>query len=184
MGRDKALLPWAGTTLLDHALARLRTVCREVAILSGPEPRYPDRGVREVLDQVPGCGPLAALQAALAAAGGAPVLLLAVDLPLVPVPLLQALARRVAEADAVVPVSDDGPQPLCAAYGARCRGPVERALREGRRKMTAFWDEVHVAHLQGVDLAPFGPAGAVFRNTNTPADYADIIDPWRERGPR
>ena len=39
MGRDKALLPWENGTLLDHAIARLRAVCDEVRILSGPASR-------------------------------------------------------------------------------------------------------------------------------------------------
>jgi molybdopterin-guanine dinucleotide biosynthesis protein A len=38
MGRDKAVLPWAGSTLLDVALERLRACCAPVGILCGPEP--------------------------------------------------------------------------------------------------------------------------------------------------
>ena len=45
MGRDKALLPWADTDLLGHALARLGRMADEVRILPGPERRYTDRGV-------------------------------------------------------------------------------------------------------------------------------------------
>ena len=36
MGRDKALLPWAGSTLLDDAIARMRLACPDVRILCGP----------------------------------------------------------------------------------------------------------------------------------------------------
>ena len=63
MGRDKALLPWRGTTLLDHALDRLRRTCPEVRILCGPEPRYGDRGVPVVLDAIPDGGRLVTLEA-------------------------------------------------------------------------------------------------------------------------
>src|SRR6185295_13743530 len=46
MGKDKALLPGGEKALLDHTLFRLREVAaRTPAILSGPEPRYADRGV-------------------------------------------------------------------------------------------------------------------------------------------
>ena len=49
--------------VLDHALERLRRVCAEVAILSGPEPRYGrHRGVPVQPDAVPGeCGRWAGL---------------------------------------------------------------------------------------------------------------------------
>ena len=54
------------------------------------------------------------------------MLFLAVDLPLVPVALLRWRVEALGEADAVVPVSARGRDPLCAAYGPACL-PVLRA---------------------------------------------------------
>ena len=52
MGRDKALLPWNGGTLLDHAVTRLRAVCRDVRVLSGADRRYADRGLPVDVDAI------------------------------------------------------------------------------------------------------------------------------------
>lgn len=174
MGRDKALLRWRGVTLLDHAIARLDAVCRDVRILCGPVPRYEDRGRPLVLDAAPGGGPLAGLAAALTSADGEAALCLGVDLPLVTVELLSALAGDTGGDDAVVPVTADGPEPLCALYRAGCLGPVQRRLAAGERRMTCFWPDVRVRTLAAEALAAFGDPARLFHNVNAPADYDAI----------
>jgi len=170
MGRDKALLPWGGTDLLGHALARLSAVAGDVRILSGSEPRYLDRGVPALTDPVPHAGPLAGVLAGLAAAGGQPGLFLAVDLPLVPVTLLSRLLALGDGCDAVVPVSPRGPEPLCALYGPACLEPIRRRVARGDLKMTCFWPDVHVREMPPEELRVFGDVEELFRNLNTPAD--------------
>jgi molybdopterin-guanine dinucleotide biosynthesis protein A len=174
MGRDKSLLPWQGTTLLDHAIARLRVVTTDVRILCGPEARYADRGLPLVTDLPAdaGGGALAGVHAGLHAQGDRRGLFLAVDLPNVTPDLLAALVDAAEQADAVVPVTLRGPEPLCAVYGSGCREPVGRRLASGDAKMTAFWPEVRVRELKASDLGRFGDADFLFANLNTPGDYA------------
>jgi molybdopterin-guanine dinucleotide biosynthesis protein A len=173
MGRDKALLPWQGSTLLDHAIARLAVVCREVRILCGPEPRYGDRGRPLVVDAIADGGPLAGIAAGLESAGDAPGLYLGVDLPLVTIALLAALARE-GDGDAVVPVTPEGPEPLCALYGPGCRDAVRARLAAGDRQMTSFWPDVQVRTLEGAALLAFGEPRLLFHNVNAPADYVEV----------
>jgi molybdopterin-guanine dinucleotide biosynthesis protein A len=131
MGRDKALLRWGGGTLLDHAITRLRAVCREVRILSGREPRYADRGLPVDIDGVADGGPLAGLATALSVAAPRAVLLLGVDMPFVTVALLARLRDALAGADAVVPVLAAGAEPLCAATRIRAAPPSRRRSPRG-----------------------------------------------------
>jgi molybdopterin-guanine dinucleotide biosynthesis protein A len=170
MGRDKALLPWEGATLLDHAIERLRQACGSVRLLTGPDARYADRGLPVDIDQVRDVGAIAGLHAALEHAPRA-ALLLAVDLPHVPVALLRRIAELVREFDAVVPVSPGGPEPLCAAYGLRCRDAIRRALDRSAYKLTAFWPEVSVREISTSELAAFGDPVRLFANVNTPDEY-------------
>jgi len=182
MGRDKALLPWAGATLIDHAVARLREACPDVRILSGPQARYADRGVPAEPDVMVDAGPLGGLYTGLLHlhAGDAVALFLAVDLPLVPVELLRRLAVLAAGHDAAVPVAGDGPHPLCAAYRRSCLEAVQRCLQRGERRMTAFWPDVRVRRVSEAELAPFGDPGRMLRNVNTLEDYLDLIDATRQ----
>lgn len=171
MGRDKALLPWGNTTLLDHALLRLGGVCREVRILSGPEPRYLDHGVPVDADVVADAGAAGGLLTGLARLGSGPGLFLAVDLPFVTLPLLRHLLALAGEVDAVVPVSRGGPEPLCAVYGRACLEPVRRCVASGELKLTAFWSEVRVREVREDELATFGAPDELFSNLNTPGEY-------------
>ncbi len=180
MGRDKALLPWQGSTLLDHAIARLSSVCSEVRILCGPAPRYEDRGRPLVVDAIPDGGPLAGIAAGLESAGDAGGVYLGVDLPLVTVALLATLTAMT-DADAIVPVTPEGPEPLCAVYRAGCRDAVRARLAAGDRRMTSFWPDVRVRALEGAALAAFGDPRRIFRNVNAPADYAGLAGDGEER---
>jgi molybdopterin-guanine dinucleotide biosynthesis protein A len=171
MGTDKALLPWGGGTLLDRALATLRAVCADARILCGPTPRYLDHGAVVETDRQAG-GPLAGLEAALAAAGPRPALLLAVDLPWVEPALLSRVLSLLAGHDAVVPIVDGRAQPLCAAYAASCLDPLRRRLAAGERRMTSFWPDVRVRRIDEAELPGFA-LDRVFRNLNTRDDYEE-----------
>jgi molybdenum cofactor guanylyltransferase len=171
MGRDKALLPWAERTLLEHALARLRAVCADVRILAGAEARYAGYGAAVQTDLVRDAGPLGGVHAGLENLGAPFGLFLGVDTPLVPPSLLAALVAAAAGFDAVVPVVGGRPEPLCAVYGRSCLHPVQRRLAAGERKMTCFWPDVRVRTVADDELAAFGDPREMFRNLNTPEDY-------------
>jgi len=174
MAADKALLPWGGATLLDHALARLRLVTDDVRVLCGPAPRYAECGAPLVLDPAPDAGALGALLAALQATACEWLLLLAVDLPHVPPELVTFLLERALRSghDALVPVTSRGPEPLCAAYRRTCLAPVRECVAHGELRMTAFWPRARVATLDEADLARFGSPERLFLNVNSPEDYA------------
>lgn len=172
MGRDKAELPWGDGTLLGHGLARLRAVCPDTRILCGLEPRYTGRGARVHVDLVPDGGALAGLHVALAQLPPDGVaLLLAVDLPAVTTDLLAWIVGQTAGADAAVPVTPAGAEPVCAAYRASVLVPVTRRLVAGERRMTCFWPDVTVRQLREGELARFGDPAVLFGNLNTPEDY-------------
>jgi molybdopterin-guanine dinucleotide biosynthesis protein A len=172
MGRDKALLPWGEGTLLDHALARLREVCRDVRILSGAEPRYAGRGAVVHVDAVRHAGPLGGIHAGLLHLTAPLALFLAVDVPFVPPAVLAALlATAEAEgSDAVVPVVGGHPEPLCAVYRRTCLKAVRERLEAGERKMTSFWPDVRVRTVAEEEIAAFGDPREMFRNLNSPED--------------
>jgi molybdopterin-guanine dinucleotide biosynthesis protein A len=171
MGRDKALLPWGSSTLLDHALDRLGQVVSDVRILAGAQPRYGDRGRPVLTDAVSGAGALGGIYTGLLDLHRGRGLFLGVDLPFVPPSLLARLLELASNHDAVVPLSPSGFEPLCAVYAPACREPIRLCLEAGRLKMTAFWPQVRVREVGPSELGAFGDPGLMFRNLNSPEDY-------------
>jgi molybdopterin-guanine dinucleotide biosynthesis protein A len=175
MGRDKALLPWGDTDLLGHTLERLSRglgpTSAETAVLTGSSHRFADRGVPVYADVVIDAGPLGGILTGLASANADLGLFLAVDLPLVPVPLLRHLLSLTPGHDAVVPLSPSGPEPLCAVYTRACVEPIRSRIAKGELKMTTFWPDVRVRRVEPQEIAGFGDPAILFLNVNSPSDY-------------
>jgi molybdenum cofactor guanylyltransferase len=170
MGRDKALLPWGASTLLAHAVARLRAVCHETRILCGSEARYHEHGVALVTDAgTPPC-PLTGIYSGLRTLEQGVGLFLAVDLPEVPAAFLSFLLAAAEGWDAAVPVHAGGDEPLCAAYATSCREPIRRRLEAGKLKMTSFWPDARVRRVKEDEIRRFGDPLHIFRNVNAPVD--------------
>lgn len=132
-----------------------------------------------VRDAVPDAGPLAGLLAASAAGDGTHLVVLAVDLPEVPVEWVRTLMARAQPERGVVGRWPDGTyEPLAALYP---RG----WLQEWR---AAFGSVAHPPGLQallreragtgGLDVIPLGPERERwFRNANTPEDLRPRTEP-------
>lgn len=160
MGWDKALSP-----LPALAARRLAAVCAEVALADrgrGLLPGLP------TLPDGPGRGPAAGILGAASAYPGRSLLVLACDLPRVPVELLAELARS-AGSDWAVPRWGRGLEPLCALYAPRA---LSRLRDTGLLALRRLEEEkgLAVRYLEEDDLAPFGPPEEVFLNLNTPED--------------
>ena len=176
MGRDKALLPWEGSTLLDHALARLRRGLprRAHPVRPGAALRGPRRG-RWCVDAIRGRRPAGrASPPGWRARATPPACSWAWTCPLVTVALLGALvaagggrrrrgARHRRRPRAAVRA--------CTARRACDAGP--RAARGGRPP-----DDELLARRAGARPSKarrwraFGDPRLIFHNVNTPADYS------------
>ena len=170
MGRDKALLPWQGSTLLEAAAAKVRQAAGNVTIL-GPPQLYGRLGFPVLADRVPDCGPLGGLDAALATTEADWNLLVACDMPALTADLLTRLLAAASRcgADALVPQitqeDDIRWEPLCAVYHHRLAAATESALRLKCFKMQDFVSEI------GACPWP-APEPALFANWNRPHDLA------------
>jgi molybdopterin-guanine dinucleotide biosynthesis protein A len=157
MGRDKALLELDGETLIASAARRLGDVCEEVLIADAGRGLLPGS-----VPDGPGKGPAAGILGAARARPGDRLLVLAVDLPKVPVSLLAELAG--AEADLAVPRWEGGLEPLCALYGPAALAALEERVGQGRLDLRTLVESpgLRVVYLDG--------AGEVFLNLNRPED--------------
>lgn len=169
-GRDKGLLIVEGRSILERQLDALRPICNPIVLVGGSPAVARSAGLDFIADRQAGYGPLAGLDAALDAAAGEPVMLLACDMPFPTAGLLAYLLEQRAGADAVVPRTEHGYHPLCAVYGPACRPAVRRRLDAGLLRLRDLFDDVRVHVVREPDLARFGEPSRLLANVNTQAD--------------
>ncbi|HET6172004.1 MAG TPA: NTP transferase domain-containing protein [Gaiellales bacterium] len=182
MGRDKASLPWHGSTLARRA-AGLLARCSEppVIVVCAPDQELPPLPgwVEVVRDPEPGLGPLAGLATGLAAAGprAEVAAVCAVDAPLAHPAVLAALLGALGTAPAVVPLADGSPQPLFAVYRTELAFLAAALVADGRRRASALGERSGARMVEPFellvvdDIAAFDPQLASFRSFDDPAAY-------------
>ena len=173
-GRDKSALLIEGRPILERQIQELSQITSDILIVGGDPSGRAVEGARYVADQVPGCGPLGGLHAALTDALGEATIVVACDMPYVSASLLRHLLALTSVADAVVPRTEHGYHPLCAAYTPACVKPIARRLAEGRFKMTDLFDDVRVCIVTAEEIDAFGDHRRLLANVNTPAEYRSI----------
>jgi len=175
MGSDKALLPWAGETLIQRTFAIAGQSCGSV-FLCGARELYGRFG--EVIeDRDPGRGPLSGIQAALHATETDLNLILSVDLPLMTAEFLTWLLAqaRSGEQRITAPEAQGRLQPLCAVYRRKTLGIVDAALVEGDLKVTRLFSRTPTRIIAEHELRAAGFDPVIFANVNTPEDYKSLL---------
>jgi len=173
-GRDKSALIVDGRPILERQIAELEQITSDILMVGGDPPARAIGRARYVADRVPGCGPLGGLHAALTDALGDATIVVACDMPYISAPLLRHLLALTSGADAVVPRTEDGYHPLCAAYTRACIEPIARGLADGHLKMTDLFDAVRIRIVTAEELDAFGDRRRLLANVNTPAEYSSI----------
>jgi molybdenum cofactor guanylyltransferase len=163
-GADKALVPFAGGTLLAHAIARFQPQVENLAIsANGDAARFSGFGL-PVLPDTASLGPLSGVLAALDWAGDADfVASIAVDTPFIPGDLVPRLILAGAPAMAH---SGGRDHPTAALWPVGLRDPLRVFLASGAKARVRDFLDHH-----GAARAVF-PANGAFDNINTPADLA------------
>jgi len=169
MGRDKATLLFEGETLAARAARKLAPVVATVVIADrnrGTVPGFPS------VEDGPGAGPAAALLGAAAAHPGAALLVLACDLPHLPVELLRALLKLDPEADLILPRSPRGLEPLCGLYRPRALAALAERVAGGELALHSLVERegLRTVLWAGDGWADYGDPGEVFANWNGPGD--------------
>jgi molybdopterin-guanine dinucleotide biosynthesis protein A len=170
-GRDKSALVVGGRSILDRQVEELAQIADDVMLVVGEEAPAPRSDLRLVRDRVSGCGPLGGLDAALAAARHDALLLVACDMPFITARLLGHLLALTAEADAIVPRTERGYHPLCAAYTRACQPAIAVRLDRRQLRMVDFLADVRVRVVDGAELAALGDHHRLLSNVNTPVEY-------------
>lgn len=166
MGSDKSRIQWGATTLLERAVDVLNGLCDEVVVAGGSW--APDEVVL-LPDTVPGAGPLGGIDAAYGYAAGRPLVVLAVDIPLVDRKMLSLLIDTPIGPDSArIMVQGDRDQPLCGLYGSAVGAVVREVLATADRSMAQVLKRVEA--VERVHTDPWK-----LLNVNTTEDFEEAL---------
>jgi molybdopterin-guanine dinucleotide biosynthesis protein A len=174
---NKGALLVAGRTILDRQLDVLLPRFSRVLLVTNADRPLSLAGVTLVPDRVgPGLGPLAGLDAALAALlpHERAVVCVGGDMPLLAPALIELLRDTAWQADAVVPRVGGHAEPLLARYSRACAPAIATALAERNLKTSALVARLPVHWLEEPILRALDPDLASFENANTPEDLERI----------
>lgn len=182
-GGPKGLASVGGERILDRLVAAFEEALGDVPLLVANDAEAASwrRGLRVVGDLEPGGGALGGLYTAVVE-GPAPVVCAAWDMPFVTPAFIERLASGLSSADAVLPASMGrrGVEPLCAAYGERCRSPMAEALSRGDLRAVSFHDAVQTCILPLDEVRRFRDPALLFFNVNTEDDLEQAGLLWQQ----
>lgn len=171
-GAPKGLARIGGVRIADLVLGALAAVTEDQLIVANDRsaahwfPAY-----RIVADDPPALGPLGGLATALRGAEGAPVLVVAWDMPFVTAGLLADL-REIGEREqaSVVPVHGvaDRVEPLCAYYRPEAIATCQALIAAGERRARALHAALPSARaLRGAALERHGDPSYLFTSVDS-----------------
>lgn len=120
MGTNKAVLPLAGSPVIERIVAAMKKVTGHIVLSGGQSTAYAYLGLPVLQDIYPGRGPLAGLHAGLKASSTDWNLVVSCDMPFVNAPLMQYLA--------------------CQAFSAE-QSRIEQSHMQQSRFEQRFWDQ-------------------------------------------
>ena len=174
LGRNKALEPFQGETLIRRVIRRMSQVASNIVVVANDHERVaeldlPD-GVTPVIDEYPGKGSLGGIYTGLSAAPTDWAVFCACDMPFPSPGLYRALLSNRAAHDAVVPVVEGRPEPIHAAYSRACLEPIRAKIAADRLKISGFFDDVSVHYFTEDRVRQIDPDLLSFFNINTQRD--------------
>jgi molybdenum cofactor guanylyltransferase len=183
-GGPKGLEKVGGERILDRVVRVVQAAVGSAPLLiaNAQDADQWNTGLTVTRDLIPDCGTMSGLYTAVAHSEH-PVLILAWDMPFVPVALLETLIARADGFDVFLPESNgpSGVEPLCGVYNPSSLAAMTSAMAEGDYRATGFHAKVNVGTLSLSEVTVFGIPEMIFFNVNSPAELERAEELWRNK---
>ncbi|OGR07431.1 MAG: hypothetical protein A2511_04890 [Deltaproteobacteria bacterium RIFOXYD12_FULL_50_9] len=171
-GSNKALTILDGLTMLEHTAGILGQLFENRLLITNTPEIYRSLNWPMAGDLFPGAGPLAGIQAALSATASPLAFVTGCDMPQLNPTLIRYLCTLPGEWDVVLPLLDNGPEPLHAVYCKSALASISAALSTGTRKLQDALTGLAVRTVTTEEILTIVPDLASFNNINTQQDLA------------
>ncbi len=174
LGRNKAIEPFQGEPLIRRVIRIMSQVAPNIIVVANDDERVaeldlPDN-VIPIIDEYPGKGSLGGIYTGLHAAPTEWSVFCACDMPFLNAQLYRALLSSRDMSDAVVPILDDRPEPVHAAYSRACLESIREKLDANDLKISGFFKNVTVRYFTEDQVRAIDPDLLSFFNINTQQD--------------
>lgn len=172
-GQNKAFLSVGHQRILDRLFNTFDGLFEEVLLVTNDPLQYLSWDVLIVSDLFPVRSSLTGIHAGLFHASAPHIFVTACDTPFLSRSLIKRLLEEIEpKRDVIIPVTDEGRQPLCAIYSKRCMKPIDHQLENQDPKIIRFFPKVKVKEVSDAQIRAADPDLLSFFNINTPDDLA------------
>ncbi|HBH61482.1 MAG TPA: molybdenum cofactor guanylyltransferase [Nitrospiraceae bacterium] len=166
----KAFIEVEGQRIIEKNIGTMKMLFKDLCIVTNQPGSYSYLGVPMLGDVYNIRGPMTGILTALLNSPNPRVFISACDMPFLNRDLIEYMAIKVAEKDAVVPVLGRNPEPLFAFYSRHLLGPMEKAVQTGRNSMRDFLRNKRVKYITIDEIKKIDTRGTSFVNLNSPED--------------
>lgn len=190
----KGFLKINGQTIIERNLNILCKVFEEVVISTNMPEKYFGFGVPLIGDLKKEKGPMTGILSVLIATATDAVFVTACDMPFINEALIRYMVDRYNQQsafsihnspipnpqfplksyDAVIPVFNNGTEPLFGIYARDTMKPMEKALKKGDKGLNELLKNINTLFVNEEEIRGIDPTGKTFANINTISDYENI----------
>ena len=180
-GRDKAMIEVNGKRILDRIHAVYSEIFSEIILVTNTPQAYLDWNMLMVTDLFPVRSSLTGIHAGLFYASRPFVFVSACDAPFLKPELVHLLISQARPgADAVMPETAKGFEPLCAVYSKSCLNTIEAHIRDEKLKIQQVFHKSRINRIPEARLRKTDPDLISFININTPEDLLAVASLEKE----
>jgi molybdopterin-guanine dinucleotide biosynthesis protein A len=170
-GRDKAMIEINGKRILDHIVAVYSEIFSEIILVTNTPQAYLDWNLLMVTDLFQVRSSLTGIHAGLFYASRPYAFISACDAPFLKQELIHLLVSQARPgADAVMPETSKGLEPLCAVYSKSCLNNIAAHIRQDKLKIQQVFHKSRINRISEARLRKTDPDLISFININTPED--------------
>ena len=174
VNKSKDRIKLAGRPLIDWVISKLTShdnLTEEDIIIVGPKEKYP-HFKRVVEDIFPQKGPLGGIFSGLKASTAKYNLVVACDMPLLEVKLLQYMREKIDSNDVIIPRYNGGYiEPLCAIYNKSCLKVIEKNIQSEILSVRKIFPHLKIKFIEQEEIKIFDPEFYSFFNVNFKCDF-------------
>ncbi len=167
----KAFIEVEGRKIIERNLGIYNDLFRDVFIVTNQPDAYSGLGAPMLGDTYNTRGPMSGIFTALLNSRDHWIFVSACDMPFISEDLIKYMAaQRTKKYAAVVPRLMNKTEPLFAFYSQNLLGPMEKAVRTGRKSLRDFLHNKRVQYITAGEIRKIDPRASSFINLNSPDD--------------